>query len=155
MRMLIPKGKVRATPKTRKFMKDKGREFCLVYFTLAEGDFQGQDVSERFWMHTEKSAKRTVEMLRTCGCSFPNANVTSPEGFGDTDVILVIDHEEGQDGNTYVRVKFVNDLGGGHGSGVGSVDDSTRSEFGAKFAALVGGTPAPDKGPADDSDIPF
>ena len=66
---------------------------------LACGQYDdGERIKSRGWLHKDGCAKITVQMLRTCGCTFPSGDITDETGFG-APVQLVIDESGEYDGD--------------------------------------------------------
>lgn len=87
-----------------------GNEYVLVRFEIVEGENSGTRVSDRFYL-TERSADRTIEGLRYCGCAFPGEDITNLQGIDRNLVRLVIEHEAGNNGKTHYRIRWINSLG--------------------------------------------
>src|SRR5690606_28336352 len=83
----------------------RGTEQIAVLFQLESGE-------QITWYgyFTEKTTERTLDALEYMG--WDGVDITDPVGLDRNDVRLVIDHETGEDGKTYARVKWVNRIGG-------------------------------------------
>jgi hypothetical protein len=105
-------GKYKAKPIDRQFGKTaKGNDQILVTFAILEdGPHKNKKV---YWYghFTEKTADRTLESLEHCG--WDGASLVELKGFGSKEVELDVGLEQGDDGKEYVRVRWVNRLGGG------------------------------------------
>lgn len=158
--MTIPKGKYTARAVDAAFGQNKNdNDYVFIRFEITEGELEGEEVSGRFYL-TEKTAERTIEGLRYCGCTFPDDDITNLNGLGNKLVQLVIVHERGNDGKTYYRIRWINR----HGSGVPKKEAMTpqgQRHFADRMRGhlLAGqqssGYEAPTPPPVDDSDIPF
>jgi hypothetical protein len=87
-----------------------GTEQIAVSFEIAEGELKGRNITWRGYF-TDATQERTLESLEHCG--WDGKNLTKMTGLGTRVAVIVIEDEEGQDGKTYSRVKWVNALGGG------------------------------------------
>lgn len=109
---MIPKGSYQAVAKEFVFGRaGTGAEQIVVSFEIASGDLAGQRIAWRGYF-TEKTEERTLESLEAAGWD-GNPPLASLGGLGSKACVIVIDHEEGQDGKTYAKVQWVNTLGGG------------------------------------------
>lgn len=107
----IKPGKYQAVAKEHVFGRaGTGTEQVVVGFEIAEGDFRGRRISWRGYF-TDATAERTLESLENAG--WDGVSLRRLDGLGSRPCVLVIEDEEGNDGNTYSRVKWVNGLGGG------------------------------------------
>lgn len=165
---LIDEGKYRAKAKSAEFGENKnGTPFVMLTFEVSDGnEWAGTQVSDRFYL-SDAAAARTIEGMRYAGCVFPGADITNTEGLGSCECEIVIEHEDGDNGRTYYRIKWINSLG--FGRGVGSeerLDGGRKKAFASKLRGLVLATQPKGKSmPADDrpegnpgindSDIPF
>lgn len=83
-----------------------GKEQIAVLFQLEDG-------SQITWYgyFTEKTTERTLDSLEYMG--WDGVDISNPVGLDRNEVRVVIDHEVSeQDGKTYARVKWVNQMGG-------------------------------------------
>lgn len=86
-----------------------GKEQIAVAFRLLEGPDQGKVITW-YGFFSEKAIERTFESLRHCG--WKGDDLTNLDGLYDKEVRLVIEHEQGQDGETRAKVRWVNPMGG-------------------------------------------
>lgn len=130
--MSIEPGKYVAVATSAEFgvSKNKGTEYVRVVFDL-EGT---QDSIAWDGYFTEKTAARTIEALRYCGCTFPGDDVTNLAGLGSQRVQLVVELES-YEGKTRPRVKWVNRLGA---AGVAqALDDGAKKSLKARLKGDV------------------
>ncbi len=86
-----------------------GTEQVGVAFEITEGPAKGYEIT--WYGHfTPKALERTLESLRYCG--WEGDDITDLRGIGKSEVQLVIEHEEKNDGTMQARVKWVNRSGG-------------------------------------------
>lgn len=158
MEMTIPKGWYTCDPAKKLLKKDdKGRDHALVALEIAEGDYTGETLWWRGWLHTDGSAKVTIDTLKKFGCTFPGGQITSDEGFGDNQVRVRVSHRK-HNGKTYPEIKAISTRGGG-----GGLSEDEAQRFNSRFAGMFGGGEGagePGDAPAGaggygDSDIPF
>jgi hypothetical protein len=106
-----------------------GKEQVAVEFeTVNEDGSPGEHITW-FGFFTEKSLEHTVKALRACG--WRGDDLTNPEGIGDNEVAIVVEHEE-YNGEVRAKVKWVN--APGSGLGLKTTLDSGRA---ASFAAQM------------------
>lgn len=122
--MAIEKGNHIARPLEYVFgkSKNKGTEQVSVTFQFQGGPNDGKRMTWNGWL-TEKTAERTFESLEHCG--WDGNSLKAMTGFGSKNVELVIEDEEGTDGEMYPTIKWVNKLfarGPGHVYGAEDVD---------------------------------
>lgn len=84
-----------------------GKEQASVQFELLEGPDEGRTITAFLYFTQESNTERSIESLQHCGCTFPENDIYSEEGFGSQDVRLVIEHEEWE-GKTRAKVKWIN-----------------------------------------------
>jgi len=87
-----------------------GTEQVVVSFEIASGESAGQRISWRGFF-TEKTCERTLESLEYAG--WDGVSLARLAGLGSKPCVIVVEHEDGQDGKTYAKVQWVNSLGGG------------------------------------------
>lgn len=125
----LPKGRYRARALAGDFgySPKKGTEQVIVEFELLDEQWQNERVT---WIgfFTDKTTERTMEALRFCGWS--GDDVTNLVGLGDTEVSLVIDHEE-YDGKLQAKVQWVNK--GGAFAMKAPMSDEQKKAFAAKM----------------------
>lgn len=108
---MLSKGNYQAVAKEFVFGRaNTGAEQVVVAFEIANGDAVGQRISWRGYF-TEKTHERTLESLEHAG--WDGVSLSKLGGLGSKPCVIVIEHEEGQDGKTYPKVQWVNSLGGG------------------------------------------
>lgn len=87
--------------------KTKNTEMVSVVFKFVGGPNDGKKITWNGYF-TDKTAKRTLDSLEYCG--WDGIDVAKMTGFGSKNVELVLEEEEGSDGNKYPRVQWVNKL---------------------------------------------
>src|SRR6478609_8650524 len=108
---MIPAGSYQAVAKEFVFGRaSTGSEQIVVSFEIANGDQVGQRIAWRGYF-TEKTEERTLESLEYAG--WDGVSLGKLSGLGSKPCVIVVEHEEGQDGKTYAKVQWVNSLGGG------------------------------------------
>lgn len=107
--------------------------------------------------------KHTMTLVKSDGTVQTRTTDTIKDVFGwdgqdpfwlmDTDLTgkafeIVVESEQGTDGNTYAKVQWLNPVGGGPGMKMPAAADrrSVLAKYGSKFRALAGGAPV--KAPA-------
>lgn len=108
---MIKPGHHQAVAREHTFGKtSKGTEQVAVSFEFADGEHKGQRITW-YGFFTDKTYERTLESLEAAG--WDGESLQRLAGLGSRPCVLVIEHEQGQDGETYARVRWVNTLGGG------------------------------------------
>lgn len=114
---MTPIGTYRARAMRGEFgeSKKKGTAYVRVPFQIVDGEHKGEVVQWGGYF-TDKTTERTIESLRSCGCTFPGDDVTNLEGLGTQDVEVVVEHEtytrdDGEE-RMVAKVQWVNGLGG-------------------------------------------
>lgn len=126
-----------------------GKPQIAASFIISEGEHAGKSVPW-YGYFTEKTKKRTLESLRIAGWS--NDDIADIEGFGDTEVDIVVGHNTWE-GKTTARVDWVNRAGSGGIALRNPMSDAERKAFAAKLKgdAVVSrkavGTPQPKAAP--------
>jgi len=81
-----------------------GKDVVVVQFEI-----NGEHYTFQWYMATDKNTERTLADLHKCGCNVATGNLTTAlEGFGSREVELVIEHQAGNDGKLWPKVKYVN-----------------------------------------------
>ncbi len=129
----MEKGKHEARPLKYAFGKSakKGTEMVTCEFQFVGGPNDGKRISWDGYF-TEATAKRTMDSLEYCG--WDGNDLAKLTGFGSKNVELVVDEEQGQNGNMYPRVQWVNRLFS-RGPGVAYEADEVQS-LAQRLAAL-------------------
>lgn len=112
-RKIIPQGRyvVRAT-QSGLDRTASGREYIWVGLEIMEGDFQGESLTWKGWLNDEKSIETAVRSLTLMGWEKDSDALDDVSGLGSTPCQAVVVHKEGDNGNIYVNVKYINKLGG-------------------------------------------
>lgn len=167
----VPSGTYRArgVPGSAQLGKtDAGNPQLAASFEIIDESHAGTFVPW-YGYFTDKTKKRTLESLRLAGWS--NDDIGEIEGFGDTEVDIVVEHNEWE-GKVSARVAWVNRPGSGGIALKSPMNEAERKAFAAKLkgeavqsrksvapvtTAKNGGAPAkkPPVQPAPDDDIPF
>lgn len=114
-------------------------QVVAVQFEIMEGEFAGSFLTWRGYF-TEKAEKRTLESLRHCGWTCNDLSVLT--GMGSTQVEIVVDDEQGQDGKTYTKVQWVNRAGGAAGIKLNApMDERQKKAFAARMKGAAAGVP--------------
>lgn len=145
---LIDLGKYRARATTGAdfgVSAKKGTPFVRVAFeVLDEGPYRGELVPwTGYFADTTKA--RTVESLRTCGCTFPDDDIENLAGITANVVQIVVEHEEYEyEGEQKVaaRVAWVNSLVG-KVRDTEKMSDEAKSSFRSKMKGLLMATAKP------------
>lgn len=87
-----------------------GKEEVAVALVILDGEHAGDSITWHGYF-TEKTQQRTIESLRYLGWEGDNLAVL--DGIDRNEVTIVVEHEEGQDGKTYAKVRWINGPGGG------------------------------------------
>src|SRR5688572_2369500 len=85
----------------------KQTEMVSITFQFVGGPNEGKRIVYNGYF-TEATAKRTLDSLEYCG--WDGVSVKAMSGFGSKNVELVLEEEQGQDGEMYPRVAWVNRL---------------------------------------------
>jgi len=88
----------------------KGTEQVAIVFEIADGDDKGQRITW-YGFFTDATYERTLDSLENAG--WDGQSLAKLGGLGSRPCVIVVEHETGQDGKTYSRVRWVNSLGGG------------------------------------------
>lgn len=146
---MVPKGTYRAKATRGEYgvTPTSGNDFISVAFQIVEdGEQKGQTVGYRGFF-TEKAMERTMESLRTAGCTFPGNDITNLEGLGSTEVQIAVDHEEYEskgEKKTAARVAFVNPIGSaGRVKPEQQMDPGHKASFKQRMMGHVVGGAAP------------
>lgn len=106
----ITPGKYRAKAVAHKYGKSStGKEQLYIDFEISSGPHAGKHMPY-YGFFTDLTADRTLESLEYCG--WDGKSLKELKGFGSKEVELVIETET-RDGKEYLRVKWVNGVGGG------------------------------------------
>ena len=105
----MEKGKHEARPLKFTFGQSakKKTDMVSVEFEFVSGLNAGKRIAWDGYF-TENTAKRTMDALEYCG--WDGIDLAKLDGFGTRNVELVVDEEQGTNGNMYPRVAFVNRL---------------------------------------------
>ena len=129
-----------------------GTKQVAVTFEITDGECAGERVTW-YGFFTEKTAERTIAALRTCGCTFPNSDVTNLEGLAKNLVALKCVEELDGDGNPIVRAAFVNPIPTS-GAAVGQLmDDAQKRKLATDMRGLLAATPPPQRAPATRTNV--
>ena len=106
---MIEKGEHEARPISYQFGKsaNKQTEMVSIQFQFVGGPNDGKRIGYNGYF-TESTAKRTMDSLEYCG--WDGVSLADLKGFGSKNVMLVIEDEQGRDGELYPRVAWVNRL---------------------------------------------
>lgn len=149
----------------------KGTPFIQFYGEITEGEFKGERARYEGYF-TDKTSKRTIESLQTCGWEGSDLSEFSDgelHGLDANEVEFVIENEsyeiqveDEQTGEvrteerSAARIQWINRPGSG---GRLSVENAMKPEaakaFGEKMRGLVLKVSAKNARPADDADFPF
>lgn len=88
----------------------KGTEQVALLFEVADGEAKGQRITW-YGFFTDATYERTLDSLENAG--WDGQSLQKLGGLGSRPCVIVVENEEGQDGKTYPRVRWVNGLGGG------------------------------------------
>jgi hypothetical protein len=136
---------------------EKKTPFVRVAIQIEGGAFAGRIVSRDFYF-SEKTTQRTMEALRTLGCTFPGNAIDDYTGFGSTTVNFTVEHESYEkDGETktVAKIGFVNSSAGINSAA--RMDEAQKAAFRAKMMGTVAASAGPkavSNGPAA-SKAPF
>ena len=111
-----------------------GKEQIAVQFELLD-EGAGGAMLTWYGYFTEKTTSRTLEALRICG--WIGDDLSNLAGVTSNEVELVVEPEEGLDGQQRMRVRWVNRLGGGALALKNAMDDQQRREFAARMKGDV------------------
>ena len=137
-----------------------GTEQIAVRFLTTEGES-----ITWYGYFTDKAAQYAIQALRACGWKGDDLFELTVEDLPD-EVELVVQEDE-YDGQTRMRVAFINALGSGSVALKERMDDAQRRKFAARMKGLCmkvkpSASPSPAPTPAepadafgDDDDIPF
>jgi len=133
---------------------DSGKDYAYLGFEITDGPDKGRAIGRYFYL-TEAATPYSIESLRCTGATFPGGDITDPDGIGDVECQIVIEHDEYQ-GKTRAKIKYVNKLGGGGIKPEHKLDDSTKRSFRDRFKAQLLATGSKPKSNAiDEEDIPI
>ena len=163
---LFPKGKYRARADRQVEFgtSGNGSDYCVIDFEITEGELRGDHI--KAWLYfTEKARDRSIEALRTCGCTFPGNDVTNTEGIDTNEVEIVVEHET-YEGKLRDKVKWINSLRKSPVKDSERMDPHAKKSFAERMkASLIAKkvedgldvTAKPTPGPSlkNDKDLPF
>ncbi len=112
-----------------------GTRQVAVSFEVTDGEAKGAHITW-YGFFTQSTGERTLESLRHCGCTFPGDVLTDLTGLGSTEVELVIEEEEGENGAVRPRVRWVNRIGGGVALG-SRMTEAEKRQFSAEMRGFV------------------
>lgn len=82
-----------------------------VAFRFLEGECTG-DIITYYGFFSDKTQEKTLEGLRHCG--WTGDDLSDLSGIDANEVYIVVEHEDGQDGKAYAKVRWINSgLSGG------------------------------------------
>jgi hypothetical protein len=133
----------------------KKTEYVRVAIQIEGGEFNGRIVSRDLYF-TEKTTARTLEGLKTLGCTFPGNDITDFTGFGSATVNFTVEHESYEkDGEvkTVAKIGFINRSAGINPEA--RMDEAKKAAFKAKMLGTLASTAVKSNGPAATSKAPF
>jgi len=150
---MIPEGNWRARGVTAAlgFTKDDNEQLGveLVFSPDQDEDVDGQHITW-YGYFTEKTEASTLKALRTLGWS--TDDLSDLTGIDANEVVAVVAHEEGMDGVTRARVRWINPVGGtGLAMKSKMSDDQARAfaeRMRGKVLASAKAVPQPSAAPA-------
>lgn len=116
---------------------EKKTPYVRVAIQIQGGEFDGRIVNRDLYF-SEKATPRTMESLRTLGCTFPGNAIDDFTGYGSTTVNFTVEHESYEkDGETktVAKIGFINSTGGINAAA--KMDDAQRAAFRAKMMGTV------------------
>lgn len=123
-------------------LSSKNTEQIAVRFQVTDGPNEGATLTWYGFFNTPENAKRAMESLRRCG--WRTDDVTDLAGLGEKEVEVVVEEEEYQ-GKKRLKVRWINDLGGGPTLSR-PMDDAHRRAFAARMKGLAMAVKPKDKG---------
>lgn len=108
---MLPEGRYSAVCVSACVTETKsGKEFVSAEFRVARGELAGETVSWSGWLHTDKTADRTINSLRAMGFAGTADDLASGD-LGEllNEVSIVVEHAD-YEGKTSARVAWVNPL---------------------------------------------
>lgn len=92
---------------------EKGTPFVRIDFEIADGEHKGQVLPWDGYF-TGEALARTIESMQSCGCTFPDNDITNLEGLGSNEVRIEVEHQtytnKNSEQKTFARVAWVNSL---------------------------------------------
>lgn len=133
---------------------DSGKDYAYLGFEITDGPDKGRAIGRYFYL-TEAAMPYSIKSLRHTGATFPDGNIHDPEGIGDVEVQIVIEHDEYQ-GKVRAKIKYVNELGSGGVKPEHKLDESMKRSFRDRFKAQLLATGSKPKANAiAEEDIPI
>jgi hypothetical protein len=129
----------------------KNTEQIAVRFQILEGPCRGETITWYGFFNTPENATRAMQVLRRCG--WQANDLTDLRGLTDLEVELVLEEEE-YEGKKRIRVKWVNEIGGGPTLSR-KMDDAQKRAFANRMkgiAASIKPKPLPEKDYPEDWD---
>lgn len=135
---------------------EKKTPFVHVAIKIEGGAFDGRIVGRDLYF-SDKATPRTMESLRTLGCTFPGNVIDDYTGFGSTTVNFTVDHDTYEkDGETKTKavIGFINSAGGINSAA--RMDEAQKAAFRSKMMGTVAASAGPrSNGPVTTSKAPF
>lgn len=116
---------------------EKHTPYVRVAIQIQGGEFDGRIVNRDLYF-SEKATPRTMESLRTLGCTFPGNAIDDFTGYGSTTVNFTVEHESYEkDGETktVAKIGFINSAGGINAAA--KMDEAQKAAFRAKMMGTV------------------
>lgn len=131
---------------------DSGKDYAYLGFEITDGPDKGRAIG-RYFYFTDAAKLFSIESLRNTGATFPGGDITDPEGIGDVECLIVIEHETWE-GKTRAKIKYVNKFGGIKAEH--KLDDSAKRSFRDRLKADLLATGSKPKANAiSEDDIPI
>ena len=130
-----------------------GKDVVVVQF-----DINGEHHTFQWYMATDANTRRTLGDLHKCGCDVGRGSLrTALEGFGSREVELVIEHQAGNDGKLWPKVKYVNVPGEAPtGGALPTLTDAESRAMDARWRHIMQEFPLlQSKAKQRDEDVPF
>ena len=167
MSELIPAGfyRARCCAEPELGVAKTGTDLIQMQFQVVDGQFAGRRVNYRGYF-TDKTAKRTFDSLRYCGCTFPGNDLTNFSGYDTNEVQLDVVHEQAQEPDEngekriFAKVAWVNSLAGKGLSPERKMDQYKKEDFKSKMLGKFLESKGADSTPESDTnggsgDLPF
>lgn len=131
---------------------DSGKDYAYLGFEITDGINKGARLG-RYFYFTEAAKLLSIEGLRKAGAKFPGGDIDDPDGIGDVECEVVVEHEEYK-GKTRAAIKWVNRLNGIKEEH--RLDDSAKRSFRDRLKAdLLATGSKPKSNAIDEEDIPI
>ena len=136
MGMICAEGTYRAKVIEKELTEAKtGTPQVAITYEVVDGEHAGETIRD-YAALSEAALKYTVEKMRACG--WQGVDVSNLETLGSKECQIVVKSEV-YNGESRLRVRFVNDLTRTGSAIIGTMDDAKKRAMAAKLRGLIAG----------------